>query len=70
MEELARKIKGKLIRYKIPHRGIEVDDERVIVRAEVHSGTLESKQLVREMSKLRLQKLNGVYGRWIFKFKN
>lgn len=67
IDKIEDKVKKVLSRLKIRCRGISLDDDRLIVRAEVSKGTESYKKMIEEFKKLKLRKVNGFYGHWIFK---
>lgn len=61
------KIKAALSSKKVQHRGVEIDGEKIIVRALVRPSTPELATLINVMKRFKCRKVNGFYGRWVFK---
>ena len=65
--ELESKINKGLSKYKIRSRGIEFRDDFIIIKAEVQAGSEGWSNLVKLMKSLKCRRVNGFFGKWVFK---
>lgn len=65
-DELESKINSLLKKYKLNYRFITIEDDKVVIGVE---GTKTSccPLLIKKFKQLKLQPINIVYGKWVFK---
>lgn len=66
-DELERKVKQVLNKYKVRYRSLNISDERITIGIE--GSKSEYSNIIPKFRNLGLQYINAVYGRWVFKVK-
>jgi hypothetical protein len=67
---LEDRINSVLRKLHIHNRGIEREEDRVLIRAEIDPSNELSKQMDRSLLRLGMRKENSSYGRWVYRINN